>query len=89
MTSMLAAVLMNVGCATPFIRKSMTRSSVHVAGQRRVDLPSAEQSQKLQFNAYTDNNPKGFGLLHWIVISPIIRTLWAGITNAQAVGGTA
>ncbi len=34
-----------------------------MAGQRRVDLPSAEQPQKLQFNAYTDNNPKGFGLL--------------------------
>ncbi len=34
-----------------------------MAGQRRVDLPSAEQSAKLQFNAYTDNNPKGFGLL--------------------------
>lgn len=42
--------------------------------------------QKLQFNAYTDNNPKGFGLLQLIVISPIIRTLWAGITNAQVCG---
>lgn len=28
-----------------------------------MDLSSAEQSTKLQFNAYTDNNPKGFGLL--------------------------
>ncbi len=55
---------MNVGCATPFIRKSMTLIVCPCGGAtaRWICRP-LNNPQKLQFNAYTDNNPKGFGLL--------------------------
>ncbi len=86
MTSMFSCGTNDVGCATPFIRKSMTLIVCPCAGQRRVDLPSAEQSAKIAVHAYTDNNPKGFGLLQLDRDFSIIRTLWAGITNAQVCG---
>ncbi|MFP1495919.1 glucan biosynthesis protein [Escherichia coli] len=43
--------------------------------------------QKLQFNAYTDNNPKGFGLLQLDRdFSHYQGHSLAGITNAQVCG---
>ena len=45
--------------------------------------------QKLQFNAYTDNNPKGFGLLQLDRDFSHYQDIMAGITTPKSVGGTA